>query len=501
MLGGCGTLTGIPSHGGGKRFATEQRLVSASIRSALKDIDLTPLRGKRAAIVFDLVHDEGGGSMEGGRLSLLGSVARGMVSSPVTNTASAFQVFNLVDSGSNYANSSFTGASSAGTSFVSSGSANSQGANTFSNSASGNANTTSANNFANTSATTGSANTSNSFANSNSGSANSTSSGTNATTASGTSGQTGANTLAGASTGNVAATGTSPYVSNSANSFTQDGTSTGAANFSNTSAATLSGAQTSTNTGSANGTGNASQTSASTASASGTGAGTQATSTANTGSGSGNASQASTSTGNANTNQSGQSNSNNAATGGSDTARQVVAGAPVNTSVQTKGFDTKASATLNYKGLGEYQNFNVPKSDASLLMGLVRSYLLLSGITPTTPTDKTADVLLYVTVDVFGIVRSRTDLYLYNQEHVKAETSFEITAYDRDGKLILAPTSANREAHYAEHYLLWAGPFKTSERLEKGQGLLVDFSDVAEIAAQRTLAAAAAAKAKAKMPN
>jgi hypothetical protein len=51
---------------GSKCFATEQRLVSTSPRSALKDIELTPLRGKRAAIVFDMIQDEGGGSMEGG---------------------------------------------------------------------------------------------------------------------------------------------------------------------------------------------------------------------------------------------------------------------------------------------------------------------------------------------------------------------------------------------------------------------------------------------------
>lgn len=58
-LTACGTLTGIPSHGGGKRFATEQRLVSASIRSSLKDLDISSLKGMRAALVFDLVADEG----------------------------------------------------------------------------------------------------------------------------------------------------------------------------------------------------------------------------------------------------------------------------------------------------------------------------------------------------------------------------------------------------------------------------------------------------------
>ncbi len=37
ILSACGTLTGIPSHGGGKRFAVEQELVAASARAAVKD--------------------------------------------------------------------------------------------------------------------------------------------------------------------------------------------------------------------------------------------------------------------------------------------------------------------------------------------------------------------------------------------------------------------------------------------------------------------------------
>lgn len=40
ILSACGTLTGIPSHGGGKRFAVEQELVAASARAAVKDMDL-----------------------------------------------------------------------------------------------------------------------------------------------------------------------------------------------------------------------------------------------------------------------------------------------------------------------------------------------------------------------------------------------------------------------------------------------------------------------------
>ena len=101
-LTGCGTLTGIPAHGGGKRFATEQRLVSASIRSALKDVDITSLKGKRAALVFDIVADEGGGNMAGGRISPGLLFSMGSMMSPATSTSSAFQIFNLADGGSSY---------------------------------------------------------------------------------------------------------------------------------------------------------------------------------------------------------------------------------------------------------------------------------------------------------------------------------------------------------------------------------------------------------------
>lgn len=58
------------------------------------------------------------------------------------------------------------------------------------------------------------------------------------------------------------------------------------------------------------------------------------------------------------------------------------------------------------------------------------------------------------------------------------ETSFEISAFDRDGKMIMRPTVASKEAQYREHYLMWAGPFVTSEKVNQGTGLLVDFTDV-----------------------
>ena len=87
-------------------------------------------------------------------------------------------------------------------------------------------------------------------------------------------------------------------------------------------------------------------------------------------------------------------------------------------------------------------------------------------------------MILYVTVDIFGMVRSRFDVYIFNQENVKAETAIEMMAFDKSGKMIMGPQNANREAKYDENYFLWAGPFKTEEEVRQGKGLLVNFEKV-----------------------
>ena len=51
-LTACGTMTGIPAHGGGKRFAVEQELISASSRAAVKNIDLSALQGKKVKLIL-----------------------------------------------------------------------------------------------------------------------------------------------------------------------------------------------------------------------------------------------------------------------------------------------------------------------------------------------------------------------------------------------------------------------------------------------------------------
>jgi hypothetical protein len=394
-LSGCGTLTGIPAHGGGKRFATEQRLVSASIRSALMDLDVSALQGKRAALIFDLIADEGAGSFNGGRWSPSLLLSVGSAMSPVTTTTNAFQVYNLAESGSNYSNSGGGGGSTSVSTSVQSGVNDNTGSSTTSS-------------------------TSN-----NSSSTDSTSSNNSTTSNNGNSSGTSTSTTGGTTTNT---------------SFNQSDSSTNAA--------VGTGADNSSTTTSGSG--------SSTATSSGSGS---------------NRSESSSSSSNRN-----DSSSTNI--GGYRSQRQTLSPSATETQSRTEGTRREHTASIAYRGLGEYQNFPVPKSDASLLMGLVRNYLMLKGVVPTTPNDPNADVLLYVTVDIFGTVRSRFDALLYNNETVKAETSLEIMAFDRTGQLILAPQSSNREARYREHYVLWTGPVTSQEQVYPGQGLLVDFSQV-----------------------
>lgn len=395
VLSGCGTLTGIPAHGGGKRFATEQRLVSASIRSALMDLDVSALQGKRAALVFDLIADEGAGSFNGGRWSPSLLLSVGSAMSPVTTTTNAFQVYNLADSGTNFSNSGGSGGSSSVSSSVQSGV---------------NDNTTSSS----TDSTT-----------SNNSTTDATSSNNSTTTNSGNS--------SGNSTSNTGGTTTNT-------SFNQSDGST------NTNAGTGADNSNTTTSGSSNIT------------------------TASSGSGSNRSESISSSSSN--------NDSSSTTRGGQTSQRQTLSPSATQSTTRTEGTRREHAASIAYRGLGEYQNFPVPKSDASLLMGLVRNYLMLKGVVPTTPNDPNADVLFYVTVDIFGTVRSRFDALLYNNETVKAETSLEIMAFDRTGQLILAPQSSNREARYREHYVMWTGPVTSHEQVYPGQGLLVDFSQV-----------------------
>lgn len=454
-LTACGTLTGLPAHGGGKRFATEQRLVSASIRSALQDIDVTSLKGKRAALIFDLVADEGGGNFNGGRWSpgLLFSV--GSALSPTTTTTNAFQVFNLGESGSNYSNTSSSGGSVSSSTTLQSGTNTSTGSNTNTGASDTSGSNTSTGTNTSTGSSTGSSTTNGSSTNTGTGTSTGSSTNTSTTTNNGSSAGTSSSTTGGTTTNtNFNQTDNSTNVTNGSGTNTGSSTTTG----SGTNASTT----TNTGTNTTNGSNTASGTNAS------------ATNSSNNGTNASNGNN----TGQSTTTTSSRNNGANRTQGGFNSHRETLSPSPTQSTTVTEGTQREHTATLQYKGLGEYQNFNVPKSDASLLMGLVRNYMLLNGVIPTTPTDPNAEVLVYVTVDIFGTVRSRFDALLYNNETVKAETSFEVMAFDRSGNNIMRPQVANRESQYREHYLLWAGPITSQEKVYQGQGLLVDFTQV-----------------------
>jgi|SRR5687768_2910166 hypothetical protein len=61
--GGCGIFRGIPTHGGGKRFDEEQRLVASAIRRTLADLDLAELENKKTQLVIECVAQDGGGTV------------------------------------------------------------------------------------------------------------------------------------------------------------------------------------------------------------------------------------------------------------------------------------------------------------------------------------------------------------------------------------------------------------------------------------------------------
>ena len=65
---GCASYRGIPSHGGGKRFDEEQRVVSGAIRHTVAAMELPELRGRHAKIQVISVPTSGSGNMAFGGL-------------------------------------------------------------------------------------------------------------------------------------------------------------------------------------------------------------------------------------------------------------------------------------------------------------------------------------------------------------------------------------------------------------------------------------------------
>jgi len=109
FLSGCGSLTGLPGHGGGKRFAVEQELVGAATRATIKKIDLTAIRGRRVNLYINAIDDSGSGNLIGGRYSLVSQVRGDYIHTPTVTKKSVFPRYDsttATQSSTNSTNSS-----------------------------------------------------------------------------------------------------------------------------------------------------------------------------------------------------------------------------------------------------------------------------------------------------------------------------------------------------------------------------------------------------------
>jgi hypothetical protein len=87
QLNGCGTSTPIPAQGGGKRFAIEQALISASARKAIEDLPLDKIDGKNIALEISVIQDEGGGAITFGGRPYAASILTGQVDRVVNRSS------------------------------------------------------------------------------------------------------------------------------------------------------------------------------------------------------------------------------------------------------------------------------------------------------------------------------------------------------------------------------------------------------------------------------
>ena len=146
---------------------------------------------------------------------------------------------------------------------------------------------------------------------------------------------------------------------------------------------------------------------------------------------------------------------------------------------RNEGQNTRAGFGINANGLGDYKNETLIQNpqDGAFFSRLIQTVLFLKGI-QIVPSEY-ADVDLFVNVDVFGTIRSRTEYHLYNAESLKSQTKIEYFAIDKNSRqVVVKPTVSAFESQYLEKYILWTGPFKTVKTVKSADPLMVDFSDI-----------------------
>ena len=163
----------------------------------------------------------------------------------------------------------------------------------------------------------------------------------------------------------------------------------------------------------------------------------------------------------------------------SNTSTDTTLTSPAQTISQQKGHGGEVQVGVEYNGLGAYQNSEeISSDDLQYLSGLLETYLFLQGVNVVPPSEAEIDV--YITVDVFGTVRTRVEWFIANNEILRAKTALEVMAIEHHtGKLVMPPQSASIEAEYNEQYILWAGPVIITKYLHESEPLLSDFTDLA----------------------
>ena len=163
------------------------------------------------------------------------------------------------------------------------------------------------------------------------------------------------------------------------------------------------------------------------------------------------------------------------------TTSTSVLNAPSYSVNRNEGQNFRGGIGLNINGLGDYKNETLIQNpqDAAFFSRLIQTVLFLKNI-QVVPAEY-ADVFLFVNVDVFGTIRSRTEFHLYNAESLKSQTKIEYFAIDKmTQKVVVKPTVSAFESQYKENYVLWTGPFKTVKTVQMAESLLVDFADLVD---------------------
>jgi len=149
----------------------------------------------------------------------------------------------------------------------------------------------------------------------------------------------------------------------------------------------------------------------------------------------------------------------------------------VNSPEETTGGGHSAEVGIIFNGISSYKNNEVSNpNDTRFLSAVIQEYLALQGVALTSPDN--ADYNIYINVDVFGTIRSRTDWLFKNNESLKAKTAIEVTVIDnKTNSVFISPQVSSYEAEYKENYFLWMGPTSTQKTLYKSDGLLTSFAE------------------------